>query len=97
MAETLPSGGNCTATSAGPVLPIVSSGWPQGLALTEEEKAISVLTLEATAEAIICAGLASAGEVAAALADLRGFAATPGTVIGGPRTFQVWARRSRDP
>ena len=75
----------------------MSSGWPQGLALTEEEKAISVLTLEATAEAIICAGLASAGEVAAALADLRGFAATPGTVIGGPRTFQVWARRSRDP
>jgi hypothetical protein len=38
-------------------------------------------------------GLASAAEVAAALADLRAFAATPGTLVGDPRTFQVWARR----
>ena len=65
-------------------------------AVTEDLKAISVLTLEATAEAITGAGLASAGEVAAALADLRAFAATPGTMIGDPRTFQVWARRPRD-
>jgi hypothetical protein len=56
-------------------------------------KAISVLTLEATADAIVGAGLASADEVAAALADLRAFAATPGTLIGDPRTFQLWAPR----
>jgi hypothetical protein len=65
----------------------------QGLAATEDGKAIAVLTLEATADAITGAGLASAAEVAAALADLRAFAATPGTLVGDPGTFQVWARR----
>ena len=58
----------------------------QGLAVTEDLKEIAVLTLEATADAIISAGLASASEVAAALADLRAFAAT---LVGDPRTFQV--------
>jgi ubiquinone/menaquinone biosynthesis C-methylase UbiE len=65
----------------------------QGLAVTEDRKELAVLTLEASAEAITGAGLASADEVAAALADLRAFAAAPGTVLGDPRTFQVWARR----
>jgi len=69
----------------------------QGVAVTEDRKAIAVLTLEACAEAITGTGLASADEVAAALADLRAFAATPGTLAGDPRTFQVWARRPRDP
>lgn len=36
---------------------------------------------------------AGADEVAAAIADLAAFAADPETVIGGPRTFQLWARR----
>jgi ubiquinone/menaquinone biosynthesis C-methylase UbiE len=67
----------------------------QDLAATGDRKAIAVLTLEACADAITGAGLASAGEVAAALAGLRAFAATPGTLVGDPRTFQVWARRSR--
>jgi hypothetical protein len=31
--------------------------------------------------------------VAAAVAGLAAFAADPETVIGGPRVFQVWARR----
>jgi ubiquinone/menaquinone biosynthesis C-methylase UbiE len=66
----------------------------QDLAATEDRKAIAVLTLEACADAITGAGLASAAEVAAALADLRTFAATPGTLLGDPRTFQVWARRT---
>jgi hypothetical protein len=65
----------------------------QGLAVTEDLKALAVLTLEATADAITGAGLASPDEVAAALADLTAFAATPGTLIGDPRTFQVWVRR----
>jgi SAM-dependent methyltransferase len=65
----------------------------QGMAVTEELKTLAVLTLEASADAITGAGLASAGEVSAALAGLRAFAATPGTLIGDPRTFQVWARR----
>jgi ubiquinone/menaquinone biosynthesis C-methylase UbiE len=67
----------------------------QSLAVTEDLKAISVLTLEAIADAITGAGLADADKVAAALADLRTFAATPGTLTGDPRTFQVWAGRPR--
>jgi ubiquinone/menaquinone biosynthesis C-methylase UbiE len=65
----------------------------QGLAVTEDLKALAVLTLEAIADSITGAGLAGPDEVAAALADLRAFAAAPGTLIGDPRTFQVWARR----
>jgi len=67
----------------------------QGVTAAEEVKVLAVLTLEATADAITGAGLASADEVAAALADLRAFAATRGTLIGDPRTFQVWAERPR--
>ena len=69
----------------------------QGVTAAEEVKVLAVLTLEATTDAITSAGLARVDEVAAALADLRAFAATPGTMIGDPRTFQVWARRPRDP
>lgn len=78
-------------------IPDAQSRLAQGLAVTEEQKAIAVLTLEACADAITGAGLASADEVAAALADLRAFAAAPGTLAGDPRTFQVWARRPPDP
>ena len=39
------------------------------------------------------ATLASADQVATALADLATFAADPQTVCGSPRTFQLWARR----
>jgi hypothetical protein len=56
-------------------------------------KDLTVSTLEASADAIIGAGLATAEEVAAAIADLAAFAADPQTVIGGPRTFQLWVRR----
>jgi hypothetical protein len=72
---------------------VLRGGLVQGLAATEDRKAIAVLTLEGCAEAITGAGLASAAEVAAALADLRAFAADPGTLLGDPRNFQVWARR----
>jgi 2-polyprenyl-3-methyl-5-hydroxy-6-metoxy-1,4-benzoquinol methylase len=56
-------------------------------------KPLMVSTLEAGADAITGAGLATAAEVAAAVAGLAAFAADPETVIGGPRVFQVWARR----
>jgi ubiquinone/menaquinone biosynthesis C-methylase UbiE len=65
----------------------------QGLTAAEELKVLAVLTLEATADAITSAGLATGAEVDAALASLRAFAATPGTLVGDPRTFQVWAMR----
>jgi ubiquinone/menaquinone biosynthesis C-methylase UbiE len=57
-------------------------------------KDLAVSTLDSSAAAIADAGLATPGEVAAALADLTAFAARPETVIGDPRLFQVWAVRS---
>ena len=58
-----------------------------------EAKTLALLTLQATAEAIVSAALASAGEVTAAIEDLAAFTAAPDTVISGPRILQVWARR----
>jgi ubiquinone/menaquinone biosynthesis C-methylase UbiE len=62
---------------------------------TGDSKALALSTLEATADAIVGAGLATAGEVAGAIKDLAAFAADPGTLIGDPRIFQVSA--ARDP
>jgi ubiquinone/menaquinone biosynthesis C-methylase UbiE len=58
-----------------------------------EAKTLPHSTVEATAEAIIRAGIASAGQVRSALASLADFAADPGSVCGSPRVFQAWARR----
>ena len=58
-----------------------------------EAKTLALLTLQATAEAIVSAALASAGEVTTAIEDLAAFTAAPDTVISGPRILQVWARR----
>ena len=65
----------------------------QGVGVTRDSKALTVLTLEASADAIVGAGLATAEEVAAAIADLEAFAADPATVVSEPRVFQLWARR----
>ena len=62
-----------------------------------EAKTLALLTLQATAEAIVAAALASAGEVTAAIEDLAAFTAAPDTVISGPRILQVWARRPAGP
>ncbi len=56
-------------------------------------KVMPLLTLEAIADSIVSAGLASASEVASAIEDLAAFTADPGTTIADPRIFQVWARR----
>lgn len=58
-----------------------------------EAKTLPYSTVEATAEAIIREGIASADEVAAALASLAEFAADPGSACGSPRNFQAWSRR----
>ena len=65
----------------------------QDAAATGGIKPLLVSTLEAGADAIVRAGLATELEVAAAVAGLAAFAADPETVIGGPRIFQVWARK----
>jgi ubiquinone/menaquinone biosynthesis C-methylase UbiE len=58
-----------------------------------EAKTLSLSTLEATADAIVEAGLASVEEVNAAVADLATFTAEHGTVVGDPRIFQLWCSR----
>lgn len=61
---------------------------------TGEAKALSLSTLEAIAKSIVSEGLASEDEVRSAIASLTEFTNDPRTVVGGPRTFQVWARRT---
>jgi len=56
-------------------------------------KVLALATLDAITESVTSAGLATAGEVAAARADLAAFAADPHTVIADPRIFSVWAHR----
>jgi ubiquinone/menaquinone biosynthesis C-methylase UbiE len=65
----------------------------QDAGAADEGKNLAPSTLQAIADAITGAGLATETEVAAAFADLAAFAADPQTVIGGPRIFQLWARR----
>lgn len=65
----------------------------QSFGASGDLKALAVATLEASGDEIVAAGLASRDEVATAIADLQAFADTAGTLIGDPRTFQVWASR----
>ena len=58
-----------------------------------EAKTLAWSTLEATADAILAEGLATSDQVTAALASLRRFTDDPGTLICGPRVFQLWSRR----
>jgi ubiquinone/menaquinone biosynthesis C-methylase UbiE len=59
-----------------------------------EAKMLSLSTLEATAEAIVAEGLASEDDVLQAIAGLTAYTNDPRSVIGDPRIFQVWARRT---
>src|SRR5260370_41460459 len=52
-----------------------------------DTKALAVSTLEGSADAIVAAGLATADEVVAAIADLTAFAGTAGTAVRGPPPF----------
>lgn len=61
---------------------------------TGEAKGLSLSTLEAIANAIVAEEMASEDDVRSAIASLTDFTNDARTVIGGPRTFQVWARRT---
>jgi hypothetical protein len=61
-----------------------------------DAKVMLLLTLEAIADSIVSAGLATADEVTAAIEDLRAFTADPDTLVSDPRIFQVWAGRGAD-
>ncbi len=65
----------------------------QGVAATGEGKTLALSNLQAAADAIVAAGLATEPEVASAISDLAAFIETDSTVIGDPRVFQLWARR----
>jgi hypothetical protein len=58
-----------------------------------EAKTFPYSTVQATAEAIIAQGIASAGQLRAALDSLNDFASDPASVCGSPRLFQAWSRR----
>jgi ubiquinone/menaquinone biosynthesis C-methylase UbiE len=56
-------------------------------------KQLTYSTLEATGQAMVDEGVATSAEVADALASLARATEDPGTIIGLPRTFQVWRRK----
>ena len=66
----------------------------QNVDATGEAKRLAPLTLAASTDAIVADGVSGRDEVAAALADLAAFVDDPTTVVGGPRTLQVWARKT---
>ena len=58
-----------------------------------EAKTMIHRTLLATADAMIAEGVATPEAITEAAAGLAAATADPGTVIGAPATFQIWARR----
>jgi SAM-dependent methyltransferase len=58
-----------------------------------EEKSISLSTMVNIADAVLADGLASAAEVAEAIAGLTALTEDPGSIIGCPRVFQVRGRK----
>jgi SAM-dependent methyltransferase len=65
----------------------------QRVDLDGEAKTLPLLTIDATADAIIAEGIASEDELQAARASLEEFTNDLATVVGGPRVFQLWSRR----
>ena len=69
----------------------------QSVVVTGEEKTLPHSTIAATADAIVEEGIASEGEVSAALAELEQFAEDITSICGSPRIFQAWTRRQGQP
>ena len=74
-------------------IPNPNLGVVQRVDVAGEAKALALSTLQATADAILREGLASKTELEVALAGLAAVTADPTTIIGGPRTFQLWSRK----
>jgi ubiquinone/menaquinone biosynthesis C-methylase UbiE len=66
----------------------------QRLEQSGEGKSMPHSTIETTADAIVEEGLATREQIDAALAGLQALADDEVSVVGTPRTVQVWARRS---
>jgi predicted O-methyltransferase YrrM len=65
----------------------------QPLGLDGEMKQVSLLTMEAIADAVLAAGLAGREQVDAITAELARMAADPGTLLSIARVVQSWARK----
>jgi ubiquinone/menaquinone biosynthesis C-methylase UbiE len=71
-----------------PELNLVQSVYAAG-----EGKTLAFSTLEATADSLLEARLATPDVISAALASLARFTEDPDTIVGDPRIFQLWCRR----
>jgi SAM-dependent methyltransferase len=58
-----------------------------------EAPLLVAITLEAIADAVLEAGLATTAELNATVDDLYAFVRQEGTVVSGPRVVQAWGRR----
>jgi hypothetical protein len=65
----------------------------QPAGIVGEVKLVAPITLEAIADAVLDARMASADELHAAVDDLYAFAREEGTVLSLPRIVQTWGRR----
>jgi ubiquinone/menaquinone biosynthesis C-methylase UbiE len=65
----------------------------QSVFVSGEGKELAWSTLDATSEAILAEGVATSGELSAALASLRQFTDDDTTLIARPRVFQLWSAR----
>ena len=65
----------------------------QSARVSGEAKDMAWLTLDGIKDSIVSHGVASADEVERSLDDLRRLTDDPGSLIGAPRVFQVWAKR----
>ena len=92
-AATTRSDASSTATSSVTGIPDPQVGLVTSLRIAGEGKAPALSTLEATAAAILAEGLASEGELNTAIERLALFTADPHSLIVGPRSFQLWAKR----
>jgi ubiquinone/menaquinone biosynthesis C-methylase UbiE len=72
-----------------PQLALVNSVHSSG-----ELKALRLLTLQATADAMLTEGLATEQELLDAVESLTAFTEDPDTIIGGPQIFQAYSRRT---
>ncbi len=65
----------------------------QPAGITGDAKTIQTLTLAATRDAIVAAGLATSDEVDQVASELEAFVARPDTVVSVARIVQTWGRK----
>ncbi len=87
------SGRKLASRFAAAGIPVAGVSVVQRAFLDDEAKRIPWLTVEATADTMLAAGVATAEEIADAVAGLRRVSEDPEVLLALPLTVQVWARR----